>query len=90
MTNNIFNTNPESKNLSEKHVQFTYHLVALLLYSRKCTRQDIQTAVIFLLLGSNRVLKCAKLNEISYKGLDKQENSLLGIYKKRNDKNKQK
>ena len=37
----FFNTNPESKKLSEEQVQFFYHLVAKLLYLSKCTRQDI-------------------------------------------------
>jgi len=41
----LFNTDPGCKKLCEEQGQLFHHLVAKLLYLRKCTRQDIQTVV---------------------------------------------
>jgi len=44
----LFNTDPGCKKLSKERRQLFHHLVSKLLYLSKCTRQDIQTAVVIL------------------------------------------
>jgi len=44
----LFNTDPGCKKLCKERGQLFHHLVAKLLYLSKHTRQDIQTAVVFL------------------------------------------
>ena len=44
----LFNINPDTKKLLEDKAQSFHHLIAKPLCLSRCTRQDIQTAVMFL------------------------------------------
>jgi len=47
----LFKADPGCKKLSKERGQLFHHLVAKLLYLSKCTRQDIQTAVFWVVTG---------------------------------------